>query len=405
MMGANALERWGNNSYYTYIRLASGFDPDNLEAKFVDFIIRHRGEDAPENTAIGLQALTDIHLTSNRDSEWRTNGSTAAVYTFSAVAFVVLLIACVNFMKFDNKTVFITGANRGIGRATVTALLDAGVRKIYAAARNTDSLPDFGDSRVVPVAVDITHPASIAAAAAGAGDVNLLINNAGAAHFGSLLETSLDDVRADMDVNYYGTLDVVRAFLPVLENNEEAAIVNVVTIAAFVNFPGIGGYSASKAALFSMNLATLVMAEDLKSIGVNVDLQAMDFGAMGARRINRAVPGEGGWDIGLTYWPGGNVSDPVGNVPMQANCDQAWPGWPCDADHQALIDAYPFATGESERQNLADRIQASAYELVPYVPIGQWFSPVAYSPRISGVLEVPGSTVLWNVDKGPYRPL
>jgi len=154
-----------------------------------------------------------------------------------------------------------------------------------------------------------------------------------------------------------------------------------------------------------MNLATLVMAEDLKSIGVNVDLQAMDFGAMGARRINRAVPGEGGWDIGLTYWPGGNVSDPVGNVPMQANCDQAWPGWPCDADHQALIDAYPFATGESERQNLADRIQASAYELVPYVPIGQWFSPVAYSPRISGVLEVPGSTVLWNVDKGPYRPL
>jgi len=156
-------------------------------------------------------------------------------------------------MKFDNKTVFITGANRGIGRATVTALLDAGVRKIYAAARNTDSLPDFGDSRVVPVAVDITHPASIAAAAAGAGDVNLLINNAGAAHFGSLLETSLDDVRADMDVNYYGTLDVVRAFLPVLENNEEAAIVNVVTIAAFVNFPGIGGYSASKAALFSMS--------------------------------------------------------------------------------------------------------------------------------------------------------
>lgn len=153
-----------------------------------------------------------------------------------------------------------------------------------------------------------------------------------------------------------------------------------------------------------MNLATLVMAEDLKSIGVNVDLQAMDFGAMGARRISRAPPGAGGWDIGLTYWPGGNVSDPVGNVPMQANCDDAWPGWPCDSRHQALIDTYPFAGDETERQRVADRIQASAYELVPYVPIGQWFSPVAYSPRVSGLLEVPGTTVLWNVDKGPYRP-
>ncbi len=154
-----------------------------------------------------------------------------------------------------------------------------------------------------------------------------------------------------------------------------------------------------------MNLATLVLAQDLTSIGVAVDLQAMDFGAMGARRINRAAPGAGGWDIGLTYWPGGNVADPVGNVPMQANCEQAWPGWPCDAGHQALIDAYPFAADESERQALADRIQASAYELVPYVPIGQWFSPVAYSPRIGGVLDVPGTTVLWNVDKGPYRPV
>lgn len=154
-----------------------------------------------------------------------------------------------------------------------------------------------------------------------------------------------------------------------------------------------------------MNLATLVLAEDLKSIGVNVDLQAMDFGAMGSRRVNRSAPEAGGWHIGLTYWPGGNVSDPVGNVPMQSNCEQAWPGWPCDAEHQAMIDAYPFAPDDRSRRELADRIQASAYQLVPYVPIGQWFAPVAYSPRISGVLGVPGSTVFWNIDKAPYRPI
>lgn len=154
-----------------------------------------------------------------------------------------------------------------------------------------------------------------------------------------------------------------------------------------------------------MNLATLVMADDLESIGVKVDLQAMDFGAMGSRRLNRSAPAAGGWDIGLTYWPGGNISDPVGNVPMQASCEMAWPGWPCDADHQALIDAYPFAPDDRSRRELADQIQISAYELVPYVPIGQWFAPVAYSPRISGVLSVPGSTVMWNIDKAPYMPI
>jgi len=153
-----------------------------------------------------------------------------------------------------------------------------------------------------------------------------------------------------------------------------------------------------------MNLATLVLADDLKSIGVNVDLQAMDFGAMGSRRVNRSAPEEGGWHIGLTYWPGGNVSDPVGNVPMQASCEHAWPGWPCDAEHQALIDAYPFAVDDQARLELANRIQASAYELVPYVPIGQWYSPVAYSSRVSGVLAAPGTTVFWNIDKAPYQP-
>ncbi len=154
-----------------------------------------------------------------------------------------------------------------------------------------------------------------------------------------------------------------------------------------------------------MNLATLVLADDLRSIGVNVDLQAMDFGAMGSRRVNRSSPQAGGWDIGLTYWPGGNISDPVGNVPMQANCEEAWPGWPCDAKHQAMIDAFPYAPDEQARKQLADQIQMSAYELVPYVPIGQWFAPVAYSPRVSGVLSVPGSTVFWNIKKGPYVPL
>ena len=152
-----------------------------------------------------------------------------------------------------------------------------------------------------------------------------------------------------------------------------------------------------------MNVATLVMAEELKSIGVPVKLEAMDYAAMASRRANRGKPGEGGWHIGMTYWPGLIVSDPVGNSPMQASCDKAWPGWPCDAAHQALIDSYPFAGSDEERRALGARIQESAYRLVPYVPIGQWFAPVAHSPRLKGVIGVPGMLALWNIEKTPAR--
>ena len=70
---------------------------------------------------------------------------------------------------------------------------------------------------------------------------------------GSLLEQTNDEIEANFTTNFYGTLDTIRAFLPTLETKQDAAIVNVVTIAAFVNFPGLGGYSASKAALFSLS--------------------------------------------------------------------------------------------------------------------------------------------------------
>ncbi len=156
-------------------------------------------------------------------------------------------------MNLTNKTILVSGANRGIGRATVEALLTEGVAKIYATARNTDDLPDFGDSRVVPLQLDITDRQSVENAAKTATDIDALINNAGVLHVGSLLEASNEEIAANFDTNFYGTLNVIREFLPALETKNDAAIVNVVTIAAFVNFPGFGGYSASKAALFSLS--------------------------------------------------------------------------------------------------------------------------------------------------------
>ena len=156
-------------------------------------------------------------------------------------------------MQLNNRTLLVTGANRGIGLNLVEALLEKGVRKIYATARDINKLPDFGDERVIPLQLDISDRAQIEQAAVTANDVDLLINNAGAAAFTSLLTGPRDLLERDMNTNYFGTLDMVRSFVPVLETKPDAAIVNVVTIAAFVNFPVIGGYSASKSALFSLS--------------------------------------------------------------------------------------------------------------------------------------------------------
>ena len=95
----------------------------------------------------------------------------------------------------------------------------------------------------------------------------MLINNAGVLHIGSLLEQTNEEIEANFTTNFYGTLSVIRNFLPVLESKPDASIVNVVTIAAFVNFPGLGSYSASKAALFSLSQG---IRTELAPRGINV---------------------------------------------------------------------------------------------------------------------------------------
>lgn len=148
-----------------------------------------------------------------------------------------------------------------------------------------------------------------------------------------------------------------------------------------------------------VHAATLVLAQQMQQVGFRTDVQAMDFASMAGRRANRRPPSEGGWHIGLTFWNGLGASDPVGNVPMQASCERAWPGWPCDAEHQALIDAFPYAATPAERQRILTALQESAYRIVPYVPYGQWYLPSAISPRLSGVLAMPGIIIAWNVRK------
>ncbi|MDE2336743.1 MAG: SDR family oxidoreductase [Alphaproteobacteria bacterium] len=170
-------------------------------------------------------------------------------------------------MILENKNILVTGANRGIGAAVVKELLKHKTGKIYAAARKTAGLPKFGDSRVVPLELDITNAKQVAAATQTANDLHVLVNNAGTAHHGGLLEASIEDIKADMDTNYYGTLSMVRAFVPVLEKNGHGLIANVGSVVGLAAISMIGGYSASK---FALSALTQSLRAELASKGIRV---------------------------------------------------------------------------------------------------------------------------------------
>ena len=170
-------------------------------------------------------------------------------------------------MRLENKTILVTGSNRGIGKALVEALLKYPVKRIYAAARKTEDLPEFGDGRVVPLKLDITDLDLVKKAAGQSQDVDLLINNAGVATFASVVSGETDALKYDMEVNYLGTLNMVRSFVPVLEKRGGSAIANVISVVGLSSFSASGGYCASKAALFS---ATQAMRSELNAKGIFV---------------------------------------------------------------------------------------------------------------------------------------
>jgi NAD(P)-dependent dehydrogenase (short-subunit alcohol dehydrogenase family) len=158
-------------------------------------------------------------------------------------------------MKIEGAVVFVTGANRGLGLEFAKQALARGARKVYAAARDpaTVTLPG-----VVPVKLDVTDPAAVAAAADAARDVTLLINNAGISTGASVLTGDLADVRRELDTHLFGTLDVTRSFVPVIEGNGGGAILNVLSVLSWIAFPRVGAYSTAKAAEWAMTNALRV---------------------------------------------------------------------------------------------------------------------------------------------------
>jgi NAD(P)-dependent dehydrogenase (short-subunit alcohol dehydrogenase family) len=156
----------------------------------------------------------------------------------------------VNRLDIRGCTALVTGANRGLGRAFASALLERGARTVYAAARNPDTVTDPG---LVPIRLDITSQDEVAAAADRCDDVTLLVNNAGILRGGGLLAVQSPDVaRAEMETNFFGTLAMCRAFAPVLGRNGGGAVVNVLSVLSWTTLPQAASYGTSKAAAWSL---------------------------------------------------------------------------------------------------------------------------------------------------------
>lgn len=172
-------------------------------------------------------------------------------------------------MQINNSVALVTGANRGIGRAYVEALLERGAKRVYATARTPMTLDDviaLDPNRVVAVKLDVTKEGDTRTVAARAGDVNLIINNAAILDMGVSADISVETIRANMETNFFGTLNVTRAFIPTLEKNR-GAVVNMLTLVALVSMPALSAYNASKAATLSL---TQSLRADLGKRGISV---------------------------------------------------------------------------------------------------------------------------------------
>lgn len=182
-------------------------------------------------------------------------------------------------MNVEGSVALVTGANRGLGRAFTRMLLENGAAKVYGGARDPGTITVPG---VLPVALDITSAGDVKAAAALAGDVTILINNAGiSTGTGVLTDDAIERGRLEIDTNVFGSLAVSRAFAPILAANGGGAIVNILSVLSWLAMPPAAMYSAAKAAAWSLtnSLRVELAPQGMLVVGVHVGFMDTDMAA------------------------------------------------------------------------------------------------------------------------------
>jgi peptide/nickel transport system substrate-binding protein len=164
------------------------------------------------------------------------------------------------------------------------------------------------------------------------------------------------------------------------------------------------GYKGEKIVLLhstdtlSGNMTALVAADMFKKLGLNVDLQSMDFGTLVTRRASKEPPEKGGWNVFCTGWVGVDTLDPSTNQGLRSNGDKAWFGWPKDDKIEELRAQWLVAPTLEDRKALAAQIQARAFETIPYVPIGKYATNTALRRSLTGLITAP-PILMWNIEK------
>ncbi|SDK93052.1 NADP-dependent 3-hydroxy acid dehydrogenase YdfG [Nonomuraea maritima] len=187
-------------------------------------------------------------------------------------------------MQINGAHVLVTGANRGLGRQFVLSLLERGAGKVYATARRPELVDVPG---AVPLRLDITDPASVAAAAAAAPDVKIVINNAGISTGANLVTGDLDVIRREMDTHFYGTLNVIRAFAPQLA---DGAILNVLSAVSWLGVDGAGAYHAAKAAEWALTSNARLELAGQRTLVTGLHLGAADTDMMAWYDGDKSAP-------------------------------------------------------------------------------------------------------------------
>ena len=181
-------------------------------------------------------------------------------------------------MQIEGTIALVTGANRGIGKAFVDALLERGAAKVYAGVRNIETVR-AADPRLVPVQLDVTDADRVAAVAQELGDVDVLVNNAGIAGPTALLE-----------VNYLGLIATTQAFAPVLADNGGGAFVNVLSVGSWIGSPILSTYSASKSAAWNFTNSARVELKRQGTHVVGVHVGFVDTDLTAALDVDKIAP-------------------------------------------------------------------------------------------------------------------